>query len=71
MQIEFIKSAITLYGKVEKGDILNVSEQSALAFIQAGFAKTASKKAVTKAKKMPPPAVEDEKDSSGPEKENA
>ena len=71
MQIEFIKSAITLYGKVDKGDVLNVSEQSALAFIQAGFAKTASKKAVTKAKKMPSQVTEDEKDLSGPEKENA
>lgn len=51
MQIEFIKDAVTLFGKVEKGDILNVSEQSALSFIQAGFAKVPAKKGAAKTKK--------------------
>ena len=44
MQIEFTKSAVTLFGAVEKGDILNISDKSALAFIQAGIAKIPSKK---------------------------
>lgn len=51
MQIEFTKGAITLFGRVEKGDILNISEQSAMAFIQAGFAKIPAKKSTSKAKK--------------------
>ncbi len=51
MQIEFTKSAVTLFGTVEKGDILNISDQSALAFIQAGIAKIPSKKRESKAKK--------------------
>lgn len=53
MQIEFTKSAVTLFGAVEKGDVLNISDQSALAFIQAGIAKIPSKKRESKAKKTP------------------
>ena len=53
MQIEFTKSAVTLFGAVEKGDILNISDKSALDFIQAGIAKIPSKKRVGKAKKTP------------------
>lgn len=51
MQIEFTKSAVTLFGTVEKGDILNISDQSALAFIQAGIAKIPSKKKESRAQK--------------------
>lgn len=53
MQIEFTKSAVTLFGAVEKGDVLNISDQSALAFIRAGIAKIPSKKRESKAKKTP------------------
>ena len=48
MQIEFIKGAVTLFGQVEKGDIVTISEQSALSFIQAGLAKIPSKKSTAK-----------------------
>lgn len=53
MQIEFTKSAVTLFGAVEKGDILNISDQSALAFIHAGIAKIPSKKRESRAQKTP------------------
>lgn len=51
MQIEFIKGAVTLFGQVEKGDIVTISEESALSFIQAGLAKIPSKKSAAKTKK--------------------
>ncbi|WP_462373035.1 hypothetical protein [Turicimonas muris] len=60
MQIEFTKNAVTLFGAVEKGDILNISEQSALAFIQAGIAKIPSKKSTAKTKMKTKPAAEPE-----------
>ena len=53
MQIEFTKSAVTLFGAVEKGDILNISDKSALAFIQAVIEKIPRKKREGKAKKTP------------------
>lgn len=56
MQIEFIKGAVTLFGQVEKGDIVNISDQSALTFIQAGFAKLPTKKSTVKTRKAKPAA---------------
>lgn len=56
MQIEFIKGAVTLFGQVEKGDIVTISEQSALSFIQAGLAKIPNKKSTAKTKKTKPAA---------------
>lgn len=56
MQIEFIKGAVTLFGQVEKGDIVTISEQSALSFIQAGLAKIPSKKSTAKTKQAKPAA---------------
>jgi hypothetical protein len=52
MQIEFTKDALTVVGKVLKGQTLVLREELAKTYVEAGFAKYRTAKKAAKTKKV-------------------